>query len=484
MGLAKEPLTLRTSAVTDQFRSDLVRELGEGAVSDLPERLDAYVTDTYWLGLHAQAEGEPLGRPELVVRPDDEAGVVAAVRMAAEHSVPVVPWGGGSGTQGGAVPVHGGLVVDLTGLDRIVEIDDRSYTVTCEAGLNGRVLERKLNERGLMLPHYPASAEWATVGGYVAARGSGVLSTRYGKIEDLVLSLRVVLAGGEVIETVEVPRHAVGPELTQLFVGSEGTLGVITRVTLQIVPLPATRRFATVRFPTIGSGVDAIRRSLALGHRPSVVRMYDDEATRLALSPVVGDELDGVCTVLCFEGETGVVAAEAASTLALAREADGRELDPGLAERWWERRYDFYYPPHQPVLPSIWGTIDVVATYGKIESVYDALRAAVKEPYAGVNLELRMHFSHWYAWGTMIYARFVVPDGGGGPNAAALHDRIWADGLDAAFAAGGVMNDHHGVGLKLAPYMERQHGAALGAMRRIKAALDPDGIMNPGKLGF
>jgi alkyldihydroxyacetonephosphate synthase len=481
-GFAKEPLTLPTSTVTDQFRAHLAAELAD--VSDAPERLDAYVTDTYWLALHQQAEGEPLGRPDLVARPASEAEVAAALRLASEHRVPVIAWGGGSGTQGGSVPVHGGLVLDLTGLDRIVEIDERSCTVTCEAGVNGRRLERELNERGLMLPHYPASSEWATVGGYVAARGSGVLSTRYGKIEDLVLSLRVVLAGGEVLETVEVPRHAVGPELTQLFVGSEGTLGVITQVTLQVVPLPAVRRFATVRFPTIGAGVDAIRRTLAIGNRPSVVRMYDDEATRLALSPVVGTELDGVCTVLCFEGEPDAVAAEAKATLGLAREAGAEELDPQLGETWWERRYEFYYPPHQPILPQVWGTIDVVATYAKIEAVYDALRAAVKEPYADVDLQLRMHFSHWYAWGTMIYARFVVPDGGGGPGAVELHDRIWADGLEAAFAAGGVMNDHHGVGLKLAPYMERQHGAALGAMRRIKAALDPDGILNPGKLGL
>ena len=352
------------------------------------------MTDTYWLALHAQAEGAPLGRPEVVARPGDETGVVAAVRVAAEHEVPVVAWGGGSGTQGGSVPVHGGLVVDLTGLDRIVEIDERSYTVTCEAGVNGDRLERELNARGLMLPHYPASSRWATVGGYVAARGSGVLSTRYGKIEDLLLSLRVVLASGEVIETVPVPRHAVGPELTQLFVGSEGTLGIITQVTLQIVPLPAVRRFATVRFPSIGTGVDSIRRALAVGVRPSVIRMYDDEATRLALSPVVGEPLDGVCTVLCFEGEPGTAEAEEAATLALAHDAGATELDSALAETWWNRRYDFYVPPHQPVLPSVWGTIDVVATYAKIEGVYAALRAAVKEPFADVDLQLRMHFSH------------------------------------------------------------------------------------------
>ncbi len=481
--------TAQTSQVTPEalgrLREQLVAELGDDPVTSAPERLDAYTADTYWMALHASAEGAPIGRPDLVVTPTDEAGVATALRLAEAERVPVVAWGGGSGTQGGSVPVHGGLVVDLTALDRILEIDEHSLTVTCEAGVNGSRLERELNERGLMLPHYPASSEWATVGGYVAARGSGVLSTRYGKIEDLVLSMRVALAGGELIETVEVPRHAVGPELTQLFVGSEGTLGIITRVTLQIVPLPAVRRFATVRFPDIGSGVDTVRRALAAGARPSVIRMYDDEATRLAFSPVVGQELDGACTVLAFEGGDAAMAqAEERATLALAEAAGAEQLDPELGRIWWDRRYDFYHPPHQPELPQIWGTIDVVATYSRIDGVYDALRAAVKGPFAEHDLQLRMHFSHWYAWGTMIYARFVVPDGGGGPEAVALHDRIWEEGLEAAFAAGAVMNDHHGVGLKLAPYMRRQHGPALDALRRLKAALDPSGIMNPGKLGL
>ena len=153
-----------------------------------------------------------------------------------------------------------------------------------------------------------------------------------------------------------------------------------------------------------------------------------------------------------------------------------------LGQRWWDRRYDFYHPPHNPELPSIWGTLDVVATYDRIAAVYDALHEAVRVPYADTGLELRMHFSHWYLWGTMIYGRFVVPDGG--PDALALHDRIWADGMQAALDAGGVMNDHHGVGIKLGPYMRRQHGAALDGMRRIKAALDPHDVMNPGKLGL
>src|SRR5215217_4867725 len=241
----------------------LAAVLGADSVHTTDAQLDAYTADTYWPAISARANGTPLGRPDVVAVPRTEDDVAAALRVAAAYNVPVVAWGGGSGTQGGCVPVHGGLVVDLRALNRIVEIDERSMTVTAQAGVNGNVLERTLNERGLMLPHYPASSEWATVGGYVAARGSGVLSTRYGKIEDLVLSLRVALAGGELIDTVSAPRHAVGPELTQLFVGSEGTLGIITRATLEIVPLPAERRFATLRFPSIDAGVEAFRRTLA-----------------------------------------------------------------------------------------------------------------------------------------------------------------------------------------------------------------------------
>ena len=460
----------------------LVDVLGADAVHSDDAQLDAYTADTYWPAIAARANGTPLGRPDMVAIPRTEEDVAVALRVATAHGVPVVAWGGGSGTQGGAVPIHGGLVIDLRGLDRIVEIDERSLTVTAQAGVNGRELERVLNARGLMLPHYPASSEWATVGGYIAARGSGVLSTRYGKIEDLVLSLRVALPGGELIDTVSVPRHAVGPDLTQLFVGSEGTLGIITRATLRIVPMPETRRFATVAFPSVSAGIGAIRRALQVGHRPSVVRMYDEEATRLAFAPVVGEDLSGVYTVLAFEGEAEAAALEERRTIELARDAGAEVLDPALGQRWWDRRYDFYHPPHQPELPAIWGTLDVVATYARIEAVYEALRAAVREPYRDTGLQLRMHFSHWYAWGTMIYGRFVVPDGG--PDALALHDRIWEDGMTAALDAGAVINDHHGVGIKLGPYMRRQHGAAFDAIRAIKAALDPNDVMNPGKLGL
>ena len=463
---------------------ELARELRQAVGADLvltePEQLAEYAADTYWKALAARANGTPLGLPDAVVRPAEEADVTATLRFAHERRIPVVPRGGGSGSQGGAVPVGGGIVLDLTRLDRIVEIDEQSLTVTAEAGVNGLDLERTLNERGLMFPHYPASVELASVGGYVAARGSGVLSTRYGKIEDLVLALRVALPDGGLIDTVPVPRHAVGPELTQLFVGSEGTLGVIVRATLQLAPLPGRRRFEAVSFASVQDGIAAVRSCLARGLRPSVVRMYDEEATRSSLAPVVGRDLEGVCTVFCFEGEPAVADAEADTMLTVARGRGADVLDGDLGETWWARRYDFYKPPHHPQLPAIWGTIEAVASYARIDDVYRAVKDAIEGPFAEHGLSLRIHFSHWYPWGTMLYGRFVVPDGG--PDAIALHDRIWKDGVEAILGAGGVMNDHHGIGLKLAPYMRAQYGPALDVLRRIKEVLDPNRIMNPGKL--
>jgi alkyldihydroxyacetonephosphate synthase len=439
--------------------------------------------DWWPLAMHWALAHEVPALAAAVARPGNASEVAAVVRVCADARLPLTVAAGRSGVCGASIPVHGGVVLDLCGLEGIVDVDRTSMIVDVRAGTFGDVFEDRLRaEHALTCGHWPQSIALSTVGGWLACRGAGQLSTRYGKIEDIVAGLDVVLADGSTIHTGGAPRAAVGPDLTQLFVGSEGTLGVITRATLQVVPLPAVRRFAAVAFPSVSAGIGAMRRTLQLGHRPSVIRMYDEEATRLTFAPVVGEDLSGVYTVLAFEGEAEAAELEERRTLAIAGEAGAHVLDPALGQRWWDRRYDFYHPPHQPELPAIWGTLDVVATYARIEAVYEALHSAVREPYRDTGLQLRMHFSHWYAWGTMIYGRFVVPDGG--PDALALHDRIWEDGMTAALDAGAVINDHHGVGIKLGPYMRRQHGAALDSIRRIKSALDPHDVMNPGKLGL
>src|SRR3954464_7117441 len=164
--------TISQGALADA-EAALASALGEAAVITAPATLDGYTADTYWPALHAKAAGTPLARPDVVIRPRTEEDVATVLAIASERRVPVVPWGGGSGTQGGALAINGGIVIDLRSLDEVIEIDETSMTVTVQAGKNGRELEAQLNTRGLMLPHYPASVEWATVGGYIAARGSG-----------------------------------------------------------------------------------------------------------------------------------------------------------------------------------------------------------------------------------------------------------------------------------------------------------------------
>jgi alkyldihydroxyacetonephosphate synthase len=200
--------------------------------------MDFYLVPQLWIDRR-----QTLRKPDFIVFPESAAEVARIHKLAARHGLPVIPYGGGTGSQGGVVPLYGGIILDLKKMDRIVKIDEASLTVTAQPGINGQRLEWALNKKGFTLAHYPASEYGATLGGYVAARGSGTLSTKYGKAEDMVVSMEVVLASGEIIRTLPVPNHACGPGLLQLFVGSEGTLGTITEVTMRLDPTPEVRRF-------------------------------------------------------------------------------------------------------------------------------------------------------------------------------------------------------------------------------------------------
>ena len=190
----------------------------------------------------------------------------------------MTPFGGGSGVQGAANADRGGIVLSLKRLDRVRSVDRNSMTAVVEAGHVIQNLEEAFNADGLSFTHYPASAEWATLGGCIGARGSGVLSTKYGKIEEHILSLEVVLPTGEIVHTPAVPRHAAGPELTQLFVGSEGALGVVTAATISLRRVPAKRIFRCLLFDDLDAGIAAGRDIMVDGLRPPVMRLYDAEA--------------------------------------------------------------------------------------------------------------------------------------------------------------------------------------------------------------
>ncbi len=461
--------------------------VGEHNVMTTPDSLHAYANDQWWYAIAASAAGRPISKPDVAVRPTTPEQVAAIVQLANQMEVPITPWGGGSGVQGAANADRGGIVLDLRALNQVRHINRKSLTCVVEAGKICRDFESELNAIGLSFTHYPASTEWATIGGSIGARGSGVLSSKYGKIEDHILSLEFVTPTGDLVHTPAVPRHAAGPEITQLLVGAEGTLGIVTAATVKLRELPKARVFGAYSFANLSEGIEAGRQIMVSGLRPATIRLYDANAAAHSLARAVETPLTEATLVLMFDGAyPDLVQLEASKAFELCAAHNGRELPAKLSEMWWDRRYVFYYPPYAPELPSIWGTIDVVADFEHIEAVYhattEAIHAAVEPKW---NLSLTTHFSHWYEWGSMIYARMKIPTGPADlDEAKALHDAIFKAGVEAAMAAGAVMNDHHGVGMRLAPYMDAQYGAGMGALRAIKTALDPNNILSPGKLGL
>ncbi len=467
------------------LRSELEEVVGSSHISTRESDRLVYATDWFWLPQMWLDRGEQLRTPDYIVHPGSSAEVAEILKIANKFRVPVVPWGGGSGSQGGALPIFGGILLDTKRLNRILEIDERSLTVTAQAGINGSQLEWALNERGLTLPHYPASANCATLGGYLAPRGSGTVSTKYGKAEDLVLSMEVVLPNGEIVRTPQVPQHAAGPDFFHLFLGSEGTLGIITEATMQVDHLPDTRLFRALLFDDLSSAIEAGRQIMTRRLDPTVIRLYDPKSTASRIKTILGREYEGAYMVLGFDGDPDIATLQEQKAMEICRELGAQDLGREPGEAWWEHRYDFYYPPKNLKLPWMYGTTETVGTYRQIEALYHAEKEAVEGTYAEWDIDFIGHFSHWFHWGTMLYSRFIIknpPEDA--REAVVLHNQVWNTAMTAVLDNGGMVNEHHGVGLKLARFMRRQYGSAWPMLESIKNTLDPNGIMNPGKVGF
>jgi len=465
--------------------SELADIVGPAYISTQASDRLIYTGDWSWMSQVWLDRGEQPPLPDFIVHPGSAAEISRVMHVAGSYGLPVVPWGGGSGTQGGAAPLYGGIILDTKRLDRILEIDERSLVVRAQAGVIGTTLEWALNEHGLTLPHYPASANCATLGGYLAARGSGVISTKYGKAEDLVLSIEVVLPSGEILRTLPTPNHASGPGLLQLFVGSEGTLGVITEATMRIERLPEVRLFRGMLFKDLPAALEAGRRIMTDRLQPCVLRLYDQASTTSMLKRVLGLEAEGACFIIGFDGWADIAAAQEGRALAICAELGGVDLGREPGEHWWEHRYDFYYPPLSLALPKLYGTTDTVCTYDKIQQLYEAKKRVVEEGFIEWNARYIAHFSHWFPWGVMVYDRFVIDEPPRDPQEALrLHNRIWTAAARTSLECGGVLNEHHGIGWKLGRLMREQHASAWPLLESVKALIDPHNIMNPGKLGF
>jgi alkyldihydroxyacetonephosphate synthase len=470
--------------------------LGENGLRDLPGiaakwdelTLQAYSQDLWPKKLLELREKGPAKEPtvDLVVWPESTEQVAELVRWASKADVVLYPYGAGSGVCGATIPgedePRARVLVDLKKMTRVRSIDRKSMAVWAEAGLIGENLERHLNQEGLTLGHFPSSIYCSSLGGYLATRSAGQLSTKYGKIEDMVLALECVLPDGTVIETGRAPRSAMGPDFTQFLLGTEGTLCFFTAALLQVHNSPEAREMTSFEAKDAYLAMDFARRLMQEGLRPSALRIYDPLETALTLSSEAlkksGFE-SGAAIVAGFEGRRGMVDAEMKEAVALARTMGVRPIGPELGRHWWEHRYDISYK-QQLVLShnkTILDTFEIAATWERLEHVY----RAVKSVNIGLGVVLA-HFSHFYHTGANIYFTLVAHSGVG--SAVEHYDEIWQKVMKAAVEAGASLSHHHGVGQLKREFIRREKQTWIPLFERIKRGFDPQNRFNPDKMGL
>ncbi|MEY2463294.1 MAG: alkyldihydroxyacetonephosphate synthase [Acidimicrobiaceae bacterium] len=445
-------------------------------VTTEPATLAEASRDWWPLAMTWALDGQVASLASVVATPTD-AGEVAAVLAACNDArIPVTAAAGRSGVCGASVPVHGGVVLDLTALSGIVDVDDTSLTLDVRAGTFGNVLEDELRATyAKTLGHWPQSIDLSTVGGWLACRSAGQYSNRYGKIEDMVVGLDVVLADGRQITTGGAPRQAVGPDLNQVFVGCEGTLGVITGARLQLHDAPAHDAKSAWGFPSFGAALDAMRRTMRRGATPAVLRLYDPtEADR---SYQTGD----LAVVLARdEGDPSVVDTTMAIVAEECRRAGGEPLDGALVDKWMAHRNDVSALEALISKGYVVDTMEVAGLWTQLPAIYDAAIAAL----LGVEgtMAASAHQSHSYVDGGCLYFTFAgKPD----PDDRDRYYRaLWDAGQRAVLANGGALSHHHGVGLNRSRFVREALGPAFDVLLAMKGALDPNGILNPGKLGL
>jgi len=385
------------------------------------------------------------------------------------------------------------VALDVCGLSGIVDVDTTSLLADVLPGTFGPDLEADLRSRHTTLGHWPQSMDLSTVGGWVACRGAGQYSTRYGKIEDMVVGLEVALADGRVIRTGGTgPRAALGPDLTQMFVGSEGVLGVITEVQLRLHPVAPAEGRRAYAFATFAEGLDACRRVLRRGATPAVLRLYDH--TESARNFERGDQ----CALIVLdEADEGLLDATLGIVDAECAASGGSPLDVEVVERWVAHRNDVSALAPLYRAGIVVDTIEIAARWSTLPMLYDACVSALLELEG--TLAASAHQSHAYVDGACLYFTFAgrMPASpgveGADSDAAAPAADAWAERyytsawrlvMDAVRTHGGAISHHHGIGLNRARFMAGALGGAFDVLVGLKDALDPRGILNPGKLGL
>ena len=458
---------------------DLVELLGRGAVSSNDADILRYGGDA--LGVYRAFHSGPRldERASAVVWPESAEGISKLLAYATRNSLPVVPYGGGTGVMGAAAAIDSAIVLNMQRMNRVLRVDAESRTGAFQPGTVLEDAHRALAADGLRLGHDPWSRPIATIGGAISTNGVGYTASGHGAMGDQVLGLQVVLGDGEIVETRAVPEALFGSSLNHVFIGTEGSFGVIAEATVQAFPAPVSRRMLCFDFPEFDSGFEAINQMYAQGLRPTVMD-YGDE---MASDGSGGRET--ATLYLAFEGSEKGVDSDVSETTAICSRHGGRRGGAADVRSYWSNRHASALRYKRNVLDSdapndarMSGAayrmdyLHVALPVGKVLEY----RRKCERLLASGGIDVR----EWSVWGRPEFFSFLISESGtdhGGAKLGRTVDSV----LTLAQSMGGTMEYCHGVGLKLAHLMEAELGTGMSAAVRIKRALDPAGILNPGK---
>ncbi|HEY7292870.1 MAG TPA: FAD-linked oxidase C-terminal domain-containing protein [Vicinamibacterales bacterium] len=449
------------------------------AVQELKQRFGSRASDSDSVRAH-HSQGESYHQPalpDIVCFPSTTDEVAEIVKVSAHCAVPIVPWGAGTSLEGHVHAVRGGICIDLRDMNRVVRVSAQDLDATVEAGVTRRQLNKALKNTGLTFPVDPGAD--ATIGGMTATRASGTTAVRYGTMRENVLALTVVVADGRTIHTgTRARKSSAGYDLTRLFVGSEGTLGVITEVTLRLHPLPEAVAAATSVFESIRGAADTVIATIQLGIPVARIELLD--ARQIEAVNRYSKTNYPAAPTLFFEFHSDSerhVADQAEAVQALAAERGGREFAwasrPEDREKLWQARHDALYAALALRPGSKAWTTDVCVPISRLADCI----AETQQDNVGASFPICLV---GHAGDGNFHLLYVLDPASRAEldEAARLNERL----VLRALAMGGTCSGEHGVGLGKMKYLTAEHGASLNVMRAIKRALDPDNRMNPGKM--
>jgi alkyldihydroxyacetonephosphate synthase len=428
--------------------------------------------------------------PDAVLLPGGEDEVAEILAYCSQRGIAVVPFGGGTSVVGGLDPNRGAfsavVSLDLRRLNELHGLDEISGEAELGAGLTGPRAEELLGALGFSIGHFPQSFQFATIGGYAATRSSGQNSAGYGRFDDMVRGVRAVTPAG-VLDLGRAPASAAGPDLKQLILGSEGVLGVITRVRLRVHPVPEVKRHEAWSFPDFATGAAALRAVVQTGAGPTVIRLSDEAETgvNLATTENIGEQtITGGCLgITVFEGTAEHAASRHAETRAVLEAHGGASLGEAPAMAWEHGRFGAPYLRDSLLSAgALCETLETATNWSNLDAVKSAVTEALTAALAesGTPALVLCHISHVYPTGASLYFTVVAGQRG---NPIEQWRKAKAAASAAMVRCGATITHHHAVGADHRPWMRDEVGdLGVEVLHAVKAVLDPEGILNPGKL--